>query len=60
MGAAFNMPLNELEANVDRPKVVVALRDPESAESLIVSVQREMESDRFSVATLPPLRGGDF
>jgi nucleotide-binding universal stress UspA family protein len=29
------MPLNELEANVSKPKVIVALRDPESVESLM-------------------------
>jgi len=26
----------------------------------IVLVQREMESGRFAIASVPPLRGGDF
>ena len=35
MSAAFDMPSNKLEANVVKPKVIVALRDPESVESLM-------------------------
>jgi nucleotide-binding universal stress UspA family protein len=34
MTDAFNIQLNKLEVNVVRPKVIVALRDPESVESL--------------------------
>jgi nucleotide-binding universal stress UspA family protein len=35
MSAAFDMPLNKREANVIKAKVMVALRDPESVESLM-------------------------
>ena len=35
MSAAFDMPLSKLEANVDKAKLMVALRDPESVESLM-------------------------
>jgi nucleotide-binding universal stress UspA family protein len=35
MSAAFDMSLNKLEANVVKAKLMVALRDPESVESLM-------------------------
>jgi|SRR5208337_2941889 len=48
MSAAFGMPLNKLEANVVKAKLMVALRYPESVESLMtiaVHLSNDMDAE---------------
>ena len=59
MSAAFDMPLNKLEANVSKPKVIVGLRDPESVESLMtlaVHLTNGMDAELVAlhVVEVPP------
>jgi nucleotide-binding universal stress UspA family protein len=59
MSAAFDMPLNKLEANVVKAKLMVALRDPESVESLMtlaicLSNGTDAELVALHVVEVPP------
>jgi nucleotide-binding universal stress UspA family protein len=59
MSAAFDMPLNKLEANVVKAKLMVALRDQESVESLMtlaVHLSNGMDAELvvLHVVEVPP------
>jgi nucleotide-binding universal stress UspA family protein len=59
MSAAFDMPLNKLEANVVKAKLIVALRDPESVDSLMtlaVHLSNGMDAELVAlhVVEVPP------
>jgi len=59
VSAAFERPLNKLEANVVKAKLMVALRDPESVESLMtlaVHLSKGMDTELvvLYVVEVPP------
>jgi nucleotide-binding universal stress UspA family protein len=67
MSAAFDIPLNKLEANVVKAKLMVALRDPESVESLMtlaIHLSNSMDAELVAlhVVEVPlatPIEAGD-